>query len=265
MIVETERDIDCGWVGPKEVVWSLTFPDGQAPPPSIVAQIRKILPGYVPLFCTRAFVGPDGQKETFQYHVIGMWRQSPDPECPDFHRILSNINRPFDFPFKGGVIYEQYSISAPWPDGSWQKARLTPDIPLCCVSCRTRDEIAREKSRCLSESIPQLYEPFVVDGYERITRPPIEMHWEKTRDWVEKSVKFTKLIGDTFFERLEQLRLKRHELQAAEGKRIDADADYRIKTDGLYKRAVQNGWFVPLPRDITPWAPKPFCDLRSAE
>lgn len=263
VLEEIERDSEFGWIGPVDVHWSLIFPDGAAPPPSVVAQIRSFWPNYVPLYCTRVFVGPDGKKQEFKYHVIGMWRLSPDEECPDFHRIIKGLVIPFDFHFKGGVIYEQYSIARPWPDGSWQKARMTPDIPVCCVSSRTESEINKEGiDRCLGEAIPMRYEHgFAAEGYERITKPPAEMHWEKTRDWIQKSIAFTRLVGDSLESRLDALRLKRHELQREEGKRIDAEADYKIKTDGLYKRAVQNGWWAPLPRDIEPWAPKPFVHL----
>lgn len=242
MVLDSERDTDSGWIGPVEVVWSLTFPDGQGPPQSIVADIRKFMPNYVPLWCTRVFVGPDGVKETFTYNVIGMWRLSPDEDCPDFHRILKGLVIPFDFPFKGGVIYEQHTISAPWPDGSWQKARMTPDIPL---------------------SQPNAPLPPDWEMYERITKPPVRMEWEKTRDWIERSIQFTKILGETLESKLDALRRERLARVEDEGKKIDADADYKIKTDGLYKRAVQNGWWVPLPRDIQPWEKKPFVHLGS--
>lgn len=262
-----ERDIDSGWVGPHEVVWSLTFPDGQEPPKRIVEDIRKFFRGYVPLWCTRVFTGPDGVKETFQYHVIGMWRQTPDEDCPDFHRIIKGLALPFDFPFRGGVIYEQRTLSLPWPDGSWQKARMTPDIPMCCMSSRTEAMIAERKHRCIAESIPRVLYPgdgFVLDGYERITKPPAEMHWERTRDWIAETIRFTQLIGDTFEARLDKLRRARIQYEEDEEKRIDEAADYKIKSDGLLKKAIQNGWWAPLPRDMEPWAPKPFVHVRAS-
>lgn len=118
------------WKGPLEVQWSLTFPIGQEPAPEVVRAIRAFYPQYVPLWCVRVHLHPDGrEKRPFGYHVIGRWRESPDADYPDPWRIVK-VDRPSGFPFRGGVIYEQRTVSAPWPDHSREKALNTPDRAL---------------------------------------------------------------------------------------------------------------------------------------
>jgi hypothetical protein len=123
-------DPETYWKGPLEVEWSLTFPVGQEPRPEVVKRIRSFFPTYVPLWVTRVHLHPDGvNKYPFTYHVIGRWRESPDPECPDEDRIIRAL-RPPDFPWRGGVIYQQQTLSSPWPDDSPQKYKNAPDFPL---------------------------------------------------------------------------------------------------------------------------------------
>lgn len=135
MLIKVGKQSDVGydpetyWKGPLEVEWSLTFPVGQEPKPEVVKRIRSFFPQYVPLWCTRVHLHPDGTKVPFFYHVIGRWRESPDEDFPDLDRIIK-VLRPPNFPWKGGVIYEQRTLSCPWPDHSPQKYVNTPDQPL---------------------------------------------------------------------------------------------------------------------------------------
>lgn len=230
------KDVDeiSWWHGPLEIHWSVP-PAHVAPPENIVREIRSFWAPYVPLFCRRVFLAPDGQKEGFEYHVIGMWSASPFSVAPDPGRILKHFERPSNFPFHGGVVYEQYTLSTPWPDESWQRGRMTPDIPA---------------------SYPNQPIETLPSGWwalDRITSPEMKMEWGLVRDWIRQMIYFWRDVAGTIDSKFAAIEAAQRERFEREGKKIDADADYKFQQwRGIFRQAVAEGRLAPLPQEFTP-------------
>lgn len=79
------------------------FPIAFEPPRHLVAEIRKFDPWFVPICVIKEYVAPTGGTHTFVFYSIGRWAPYPD----DAEMEPVKVERPSDFPFHGGVIYEQ--------------------------------------------------------------------------------------------------------------------------------------------------------------
>ncbi len=103
--------------------YTAVFPPGFGPDPSLVARIRGFFPRYVPVWMVKEYVTPSGGVVNYGFHVIGRWEPFP-PQ--DEEAVPLRIERPSDFPFHGGVIYEQLPWSDP-PNKQGKKLNL-PDL-----------------------------------------------------------------------------------------------------------------------------------------
>lgn len=103
--------------------YSAVFPAGFEPDPSLVARIRGFYPQFVPVWMVKEYVTPSEGHVTFGFYVIGRW----EPFVPqDEDGTPLTITRPADFPFHGGVIYEQLPWSDP-PNAQGKRLNL-PDV-----------------------------------------------------------------------------------------------------------------------------------------
>lgn len=93
-------------------------------------EVRVAMPDFVPLHMRRVYVTPEGTEEYLDFVLAGRWARTPDD--PD--REPLRVERPYDFPFKGGVIYEQRALGTMslWgeqPPKVWAD-RGVQDLPL---------------------------------------------------------------------------------------------------------------------------------------
>jgi hypothetical protein len=106
--------------------YTCIFPVGYAPDPALVARIRSFYPQYVPVWMVKEYVTPSGGRVNYGFHVIGRWEQVPTPDDVESGREPLRVERPADFPFHGGVVYEQRPWSDP-PNAAGQRMNL-PDL-----------------------------------------------------------------------------------------------------------------------------------------
>jgi hypothetical protein len=98
--------------------------------PDLVKAIRAVMPRYVPLVITRAFVTPTGGVEAHKYDAIGIWSQFPDKDDPGSY-LAEECDRGQNFPFSGGVIYVTDTLMSPHKDkGKRLRNEPEPPIPL---------------------------------------------------------------------------------------------------------------------------------------
>jgi hypothetical protein len=104
----------------KDTTFSCVFPPGWEPDDALVRRIREFDPKFVPVWMTKTYIDPGGSEVTYGFYVIGRWEQTEieahsDPETD---RMPLKLERPKDFPFHGGVVYDQRTWSHAWPQGS---------------------------------------------------------------------------------------------------------------------------------------------------
>lgn len=110
--------------------YSAVFPPGKDPDPALVAEVRSLMPEFVPLHLRKVYATHEGGEEYLDFVVAGRWaRTADDPEKEPLR-----LARPDDFPFKGGVIYEQrplgtQSLRGMSPPKEWAE-RGVEDLPL---------------------------------------------------------------------------------------------------------------------------------------
>jgi hypothetical protein len=96
--------------------------------PDLVKAIRAVMPRYVPLVITRAFVSPNGGTEAHRYDAIGIWAQFPDFDDPSSY-LAEECDRGPNFPFAGGVIYVTDTLMSPHKDKG-KRFRNEPEAPI---------------------------------------------------------------------------------------------------------------------------------------
>ena len=106
--------------------YTCVFPAGFAPDPTLVARIRSFYPQFVPVCMVKEYVTPTGGRVNYLFHVIGRWEQMPTPDDVENGREPLRVERPRDFPFDGGVVYEQRPWTDP-PNAQGQRLNL-PDL-----------------------------------------------------------------------------------------------------------------------------------------
>lgn len=88
--------------------YSCIFPAGTEPDASLVAEVRKVMPEFVPIFLRRVYATPEGTEQHLDFVMAGRWARTPDDPETDPVRV----ERPYNFPFKGGVIYAQRPLGS---------------------------------------------------------------------------------------------------------------------------------------------------------
>jgi len=109
-----------------DTYYTCVFPVGYAPDPALVARIRAFYPQFVPVWMVKEYVTPTGGRVNYGFHVIGRWEAFPTPDDIEQGNVPLRVERPADFPFSGGVIYEQSPWSHP-PNVEGQRLNL-PDV-----------------------------------------------------------------------------------------------------------------------------------------
>lgn len=112
-----------------DTVFSCVFPASREPDPDLVRDVRILMPDFVPIHMRKVYCTPGGNEEYLDFVCAGRWARVEDD--PD--RKPLRLERPYDFPFTGGVIYHQrtlgtrgFGVSVPQV---W-KSRGIEDLPL---------------------------------------------------------------------------------------------------------------------------------------
>lgn len=108
--------LDLGSFEELETRYSCVFPVGDEPDPVVVSAIRRICPNYVPMWVAREYKTPSQTIHVAKYHVIGTWQQ----RVTDDKTRPVRAERPYDFPFHGGVLYAHRPWCVTWPENTWQ-------------------------------------------------------------------------------------------------------------------------------------------------
>ena len=95
-----------------DTYYTCVFPAGETPDPALVSRVRSFYPQFVPVWMVKEYVTPSGGRINYGFHVIGRWEPMPTVDDVEQGRVPLRCERPADFPFNGGVIYEQ----RPWTD-----------------------------------------------------------------------------------------------------------------------------------------------------
>lgn len=91
----------------KETHFSCVFPPACEPDKNLVADVRCMMPEFIPIFMRKVYATPSGVDEHLDFVCAGRWAQVEDD--PD--RKPLSVERPANFPFAGGVIYHQRTLS----------------------------------------------------------------------------------------------------------------------------------------------------------
>lgn len=88
------------------------------------------MPEFVPIHMRKVYATPEGNEEHLDFVCAGRWARTPDD--PDLEPI--RVERPYDFPYRGGVIYLQrplgtFSLWGMKPPREWA-ARGIEDLPI---------------------------------------------------------------------------------------------------------------------------------------
>lgn len=86
--------------------FSCVFPPTCEPDKQLVADVRRMMPEFVPIFMRRVFATPEGNEEYLDFVCAGRWAQIEDD--PDRKPIP--VERPANFPFAGGFVYHQRTL-----------------------------------------------------------------------------------------------------------------------------------------------------------
>jgi hypothetical protein len=109
--------------------YSCIFPASREPDPALVKDVRLTIPDFVPVLLKRIYATPEGHEVYIEFVCEGQWKERADePDC-----LPLMVERPYKFPFRGGVIYHKRTLSTglmgiPAPE-VW-KARGIEDLPL---------------------------------------------------------------------------------------------------------------------------------------
>lgn len=109
---------------------SAIFPPTLEPDAALVKEFRVQMPDFVPLHIRRVYKTPEGSEEQLNFVAAGRWARTPDD--PDMEPL--RVERPYDFPFRGGVIYLQRPFGTQslwgWPAPKVWADRGVTDLPI---------------------------------------------------------------------------------------------------------------------------------------
>lgn len=111
-------------------MFSAIFPPALEPDRALVSEFRVVMPEFVPLHMRRVYRTPEGNEEVLNFVCAGRWARTPDD--PGMEPI--RVERPYDFPFHGGVIYLQRPLGTQslwgWPPPKVWADRGVTDLPI---------------------------------------------------------------------------------------------------------------------------------------
>lgn len=86
--------------------YSTVFPATKEPDAALVRDVRLLMDDFVPIHMRKVYATPEGNEEYIDFVCAGRWaRYEDDPD-----RKPLRLERPYDFPFRGGVIYHQRTL-----------------------------------------------------------------------------------------------------------------------------------------------------------
>lgn len=124
--------------------WTVVFPAGLEPDPAIVKAIRVVAPRFVPLWVTREYISPTGERRTYGYYALGMHSDVPEESAEEDFEGLGPVN--VQGWNKGGRLCCIDVLSSQWKDGSWQQDCNVPE-PAEPFDERVRDWFVRTHYR----------------------------------------------------------------------------------------------------------------------
>jgi hypothetical protein len=163
-----------------------TFPPGEEPPPSLVAECRKHDPFFVPLWAWKVYRSPAGTDEKIGHYIIG--RYVPSSQDKDGSKEPVRLTGwPADFPFDPSRIFELLSWTIKWPKGTIG-AKLGLPEPAKPFDSRVVDYVKAQEDLRRNCSISEIL--LMIDKWEELDRLELQKvvedaEYQLKQDWRE--------------------------------------------------------------------------------